>query len=117
VAVNRVFHRDGQRLELVGGSQSRACAAVQRVTGINVFRTPCLSHAGNLANRDFLRLLGTKQAIPCDVWTDMAGLRDGLTHWSWTSQFQGLPGLFLPGVVTRYPKIRDFFERILDQLT
>jgi hypothetical protein len=85
---------------IVTGNASNECAAlnpelgtsVQRLTGINVFRTACLSRTGNLAVGDFLRVLGTKQAIPCDVQTDMIGLRDTRTNWSWTSPFQGLPG-------------------------
>jgi hypothetical protein len=67
--------------------------SVQRATGINVFRTSCLSHTGNLAVGDFLTVLGTKHRTACDVRRDSFGLRDGLTNWSWTSELHGLPGL------------------------
>jgi hypothetical protein len=67
---------------IVADNTSNECAvlnpefatSMQRVTGINVFRNPCLSHRGNL------RTLGTKRAIPCDVWIDLISLRDGLTN-------------------------------------
>jgi hypothetical protein len=88
---------------------------VQRVTGINIFMITCLSQTGNRAVGDFLRVLGTKQAISCDVSTDMVGLRDRLAKWSWASEFHGLSGLcrtrwslagdFAAGVITRYPEI------------
>jgi hypothetical protein len=60
------------------------------------------------------------QSTACDVWTRMVGLRYAVTTWSSISQFRGLPGLcrmrgisignFIPGIVTRYPEIRDFLE-------
>jgi hypothetical protein len=56
--------------------------SVQRVTGINVFGTQCLSDAGNLAVGNPLAFLETKQAIPCDLWPDMVGLRHELTNQS-----------------------------------
>jgi hypothetical protein len=73
---------------IVTDNASNECAALnpecatssQPVTGIDVLRTACLNHTGNLAIGDFLRLLGIKQATPCEVWTDMVGLRDGLTN-------------------------------------
>jgi hypothetical protein len=86
---------------IVADNASHECAAVkpelatllQHVTGINVFTTACLSYTGNLAVGAFLKVLRTKQAISCDVWTDMVALRDGLTNWSWTSQLHVLPDL------------------------
>jgi hypothetical protein len=49
------------------GLNTEVATSVQGVTAINVCRTPCLSHTGNLAVWDILMGLGAKQAIPCDV--------------------------------------------------
>jgi hypothetical protein len=75
-----VFHRDENASNECAALNLKIAVSVQRMTGINVFRTRCLSHKGNLAVGDFLRVLWTKQPTACDVWTEVVGLRDGLTN-------------------------------------
>jgi hypothetical protein len=88
-------------------------SSVQRLTGVFVFRTPCLSHSANLALQECFH-----DCFPSrNIYSDMQKIYDSLPHAHVRDDFYGFPsivktrwfsvGQFVDSVSRNYPKVYD----------